>query len=552
MRWRTAGFLATLLLALFPSLQSASFFDPEAGFPLIRQFRPIDYRGHPQVHAIIEGPDGTLLLGNANGILEYDGTRWSHIPAPVSTIFQLTPGPHGRIYAGGGDSFGSFEKNSRGEWAYQSLLGRIPEQAGPLGRVIMQAQTADGVFFANRERAFLWDGDTVHPLDEWGPSPRFHALEGHLYVLIKDRGLFRRQEGDLMPVSREPVFKEPTTFLPARLPDGRLLIFMGKGGTWAVDESSGRAESYPTPADPILQRTGFEDIRPIPGIGWAITTFGEGVIVLSPHARKMRLLDRDMGLFDNVTFDIHLDREGGLWIAFNTGLARVQIQGRSSVFNDRNGPPPGTVDSWGRFGERFFAGCFDGLYELLPADPLTGASARFVHLDLGVRNVFFMQEFEGEFLFTGRGHLYRLEPDSSSGPTGAISVLDLEGVTPFHAAFSKVHPKRLYIPTLQGFAVAEKKNGYWVLLENNTDLGYTRSLVENPDGSLWLSSYTIGFVRVEPPASGDWSEARYTVYKDGHGLPGDVVWTEIYADAAGPYFFTDKGTRRWDAAQTRF
>jgi signal transduction histidine kinase len=544
--------LGTLLLPHFPSLQGAPFFDPEAGFPLIRQFRPVDYRGHPQVHDIIQGPDGLILLGNANGLLEYDGTRWSHIPAPVSTVFQLTTGPDDRVYAGGGDSFGYFEKIPRGEWAYRSLLDRFPGDTGPLGRVIMQVQTGDGVFFANRERAFHWDGVTVHLLDDWGPSPRFHGLEGTLYVLIKDRGLLRLRDGDLVPVSREPVFREPTTFLPARLPDGRLLVFMGKRGTWAVDEGSGRAEPYATPADPVLERARFEDIRPIPGIGWAITTFGRGVVVLSPDARKMRLLDRDMGLFDNVTFDIHLDREGGLWIAFNTGLARVQILGRSSVFNDLNGPPPGTVDSWGRLGGRLFAGCFDGLYELLPADPLTGASARFVHLDLGVRNVFFIREFEGEFLFTGRGHLYRLEPDSSNGPARAIPVLDLEGAMPFHAAFSKVHPNRLYMPTLQGFAVAEKQDGGWVLLENNTDLGYTRSLVENPDGSLWLSSYTIGFVRVEPPASGDWREARYTVYKSGHGLPDGVIWTEIYEDAHGPYFFTDKGSRRWDSSAGRF
>ncbi len=550
------AFALLLLVPLSPPLHGSPFFDPEAGFPLIRQFRPVDYAGHPQVHAVEEGPEGTILLGNANGMLEYDGTRWTHIPAPVATVFQLTRGPDGRIYAGGDDSFGYFAKNASGGWAYRSLMDRFPAKTGRLRRVLQQAQTADGLFLANPESAFLWNGDTMRLLEEWGPSPRFHVLDNRLYVLIKNRGLFRREKGNLVPVSDATVFQKPVFFLPARLPDGRLLVFMGEGGTWVVDEATGRAEPYATPADSILERTRFEDILPIPGIGLAITTFGKGVLILSADARKMRLLDREMGLFDNVAFDVHLDREGGLWIAFNTGLARVQIKGRTSVFNDRNGPPRGTVDSWGRLGDRLYAGCFDGLYELIPANPRTGTSARFVHLNLDVRNVFFIREFGEELLFTGRGYLYRLaKADATKGKSQkprAIPVLDLQGALPFHAGFSRLYPNRLYIPTLQGFAVAEKRNGRWVLVENNTALGYTRSFVETREGDLWLSSYTLGFVHVAPPDSGDWSKAEYTVYKNGHGLPDEVIWTEIYADAEGPYFFTDKGSRRWDREARRF
>jgi len=551
-RFLRAPLFISLLLASAPVLRGSAFFDPEAGFPILRQFRPVEYGGHPQVHAVIEGPTGTILLGNANGMMEYDGTRWSHVPAPVATVSQLSLANDGRVYAGGDDSFGYFETDAEGQWAYHSLLERIPEQAGPLRRVIQQTWISDGLFFANARTAFRWDGQSLHHLTDWGAAPRFHALDDTLYVLVTDKGLCRWENGRLRVVSAAAVFHSPTTFLPARLPDGRLLIFTGAAGTWAVDESNGHAEPYATPADPILKSTRFEDIRPIPGIGWAITSFGSGVLVLSTDARRMRILDRETGLFDNVAFDLHLDREGGLWIAFNTGLARVQILGGVSIYDDRNGPPPGTVDSWGRFGEQLLVGCFDGLYQLVPADPARGDSARFAKLDLNVRNVFFMQEFEDEFLLTGRGFLYRLEPASPAGPAKLVPLLDLAGAQPFNAGFSKLHPNRLYIPTLQGLAVAEKRDGRWSLLLNKTDLGYTRRFVENADGSLWLSSYTIGFVHVAPPASGDWSEAVFTVYKRNHGLPEDMVWTEIYEDAQGPYFFTDKGSRRWNEQARQF
>ena len=538
--------LASLLLGMVPGLHGSAFFDPEAGFPVMRQFRPVDYGGHPQVHAVIESPKGTILLGNANGMMEYDGTRWTHVPAPVPNLMQLSAGADGRVYGGGDDNFGYFELDEQGEWAYRSLMEFFPTDAGPLRRVTSIISTPEGTLVLNRTKAFLWDGRTIRHLQDWGDSPSAWELEGTVYLLVRDRGLCRWQDGGLVTVSSDPAFHSPVTFLPARLQDGRLLIFLGAGGTWTVNEATGELQPHPTPADPILEQTRFEDIIRIPGIGWAITTFGRGVLVLSPDAAKMRILDRQLGLFDDVTLDLYLDREGGLWIGYNTGVGRVQIQGGTSIFDGRNGPPPGTVDSWGRFGGRLFVGCFDGLWEMIPADPVAGTSARFERRDFGIRNVFFIQEHDGEYLFTSRRHLCRLEPGAGGEPDRVVTLLDLEGTIPFKASFSQLYPNRLYIPTLSGFAVAEKHNGEWTLLLNNQELGYTRQLIENPDGTLWLSSYTIGFVHVQPPASGDWKEAVFTTYKQGHGLPDDIVWTEVYADEDGPYFFTDKGSRRWD------
>ncbi len=73
-----------LVAALVTPTLTHAFFDPESGRPVYRNFRPTEYRGHPQVYAVDNAPGrGTVYLSSEQGVLEYDGTRWRTLP--VST-----------------------------------------------------------------------------------------------------------------------------------------------------------------------------------------------------------------------------------------------------------------------------------------------------------------------------------------------------------------------------------------------------------------------------------------------------------------------------------
>lgn len=548
--------LLFLALGLFPSAPAGAaeqtlsgLFDPEAGRPLVRQFSPADYRGHPQAHAIEIGSNGYVYVGNAEGILEYDGVRWRHIAAPTPMVFHLVADAQGTLYAGGENELGLFEADAGGELRYRSLTQDLPAELQPAGRVGAVAVGRDGAVFRLRKGLGLWDGSAFRRLDVPPGKSRIQSFEGDVLIRVEGAGLYRLANGAISLVSSAPSFAAGGPFLPGRLPDGRLLCLLGPEGSWALDERTGQATPYATPADPILAETGFEDILPLPGGGFAITTFGRGVLLLSPDARALRILDRQNGLIDDMAFDLALDREGGLWAAFNAGITRIQVTGRASVFDGANGPPPGTVDCWGRFGGDLYAGCMDGLYQLIPADPQTGESARFERLPHPLRSIFWIHAYAGERLLTAHGGLYRLDPEAAQPVT---LLVPLEGRLPFKARLSTVHEDTLLLATMDGFAIVRKEGGTWRLMAERTGLGDMHSLVEQADGTLWLGSYSTGVWRVDPPPGGDWTQAALTQFKEGSGLPAGFVWTAVYADAEGPYFFTNKGARRYDPTTGTF
>ena len=123
-RARRALALAAVALACAAAVPAAP---DEAGRPVFRNFRPTDYRGHPQVYGLVAAPDGMVYLSSEQGINEYDGIRWRHLPAPISMIFAMQADPAGRIWIAGQDEFGYYAPApGGGEPVYHSLTPTHP------------------------------------------------------------------------------------------------------------------------------------------------------------------------------------------------------------------------------------------------------------------------------------------------------------------------------------------------------------------------------------------------------------------------------------------
>jgi signal transduction histidine kinase/ActR/RegA family two-component response regulator len=539
---------ATMLAAglAFGAAPRNGLFHPEAGRPVLQHYRPTDYEGHPQAHAIVRATHGYLYVGNQEGVLEFDGVSWRHLRAPTPKVYALAADDAGRVWVGGQDELGVFAPDAAGNLAYTSLRPSLPPDLDPIGRVRGIVPVEGGALFSARRGLLLWRDGVFTAYPETGPSPWIQAVEGRVFVLVPEEGLHEWTARGLTARARGGPWSGIGRFLAAPHPEGGWIVFTGKAGSFRVDPTHWTAEPYATPADPILAETIFEDLEILPDGTLALGTLGRGVLLLTPDARHLRVLDRTTGLFDNVVFDFAMDEENGLWTAFNTGLTRIAVDGQTTVWDAGNGPPPGTADAWGRIEGVLHVGAFDGLHRLQPADGETGASARFEHLDLGMLNVFGIHDVGGETVVLARGGVWRVRGMERE------CLLPLEA-QPFLMLESKVTPGRIYLGTMRQLIVAEAGPEGWRTLYVREESGDIHTLAEEPDGTVWGAGYSRGIWRVVPPAEGaQWGEENFTGYFRRRGLPETMVWSAVFALPDGPLFFTDKGAFRHDAGEDRF
>lgn len=517
---------------------------------MFQNFRPTDYRGHPQVYAIEPVPEqGVIYLSSEQGVLEYDGVRWKTLPIETSMVFSLAHDDDGSLWVGGDGEIGVFQPDSEHTLHYKSLTSHLPDDARPFGRVRMIAKKNDSVFFTSTRGLARWSGGKFHVwhVDATGTS-RVVNVDGTVYFYARGHGLFRVDGDRLITIPLAPRITDAEWFTFTRLDREHLLGASAHEGLLSLDVRTGTISAWGAPSiSERLRDLRVTAIRSLHGGEFAIGTASEGVFVVSSDGTRSVRFDRTTGLVDNAVLSLAEDEQQGLWLGYNTGAARIDTHPAVSVFDGSNGPAPGTIDAWCRYDGAFFTGNYDGLYRLQTANLQTGATAKFVRDARSVPNIQVLRVIDGALMIGGAGGLYQLKPDKSE------LLVHTETNSVYCAAFSRRVSGRVYLGGTRGLTVVRQNGGKWIKEGENLTLGATHAIFETPDGAVWLSTYDQGFWRV--PAADtvtDWSQARYDHFHQTNGLPAQYNWSEIIDAEDGFSFFTSRGSFRFDAQQNQF
>lgn len=181
---------------------------------------------YPRNHAIAQGQNGYLYVGNSEGLLIYDGENWQRIPMPNGKLVRsLAIGPDQRVYVGGYDGFGYVEPDATGHMLYHSLADDFQQIREPgFADIWDLLVTDDAVYFKAVSDLFRYDPDSGE-IELWQYDGRFGALladKGEVYVQFRGQGLKRYQQGEFEPFQMVPQWHEQTYDL-IKLADGHWL-----------------------------------------------------------------------------------------------------------------------------------------------------------------------------------------------------------------------------------------------------------------------------------------------------------------------------------------
>lgn len=94
--------------------------------PKVVSFNRNDFMADPQFWTMCENEDGTLIFGNNDGAITFDGEHWQKINLPNnSSIRSILKTDKGEIYAGGYNEIGTLHKNKFGKYVYTSLINEL-------------------------------------------------------------------------------------------------------------------------------------------------------------------------------------------------------------------------------------------------------------------------------------------------------------------------------------------------------------------------------------------------------------------------------------------
>jgi diguanylate cyclase (GGDEF)-like protein len=478
----------------------------ESGFPPIQLYRPEAGQGPTglQSFAVTVDDRGLVWLANLSGLLGFDGARWWREEVSDSSSAQVVvAGPRGEVAVGAIDEIGLVEPVSEGAWRYRSLGDRVPPADRPLGDALGAAPAADGSWIFVSERAvWRWRGGGLTRVatltSPAAAQVQVFGLHGRV-VLWTPEGLVEVTESGLAPLPGGERFagRQVVVLLEDREAGA------AAGGSWIAglpDEGLVRFDADgETPFAPAASRWAVESdltcgVR-LPDGRLLLGSRRGGALFVGADGEASRRVDAAAGLGDDFVRGFGLDREGGVWLALNGGLARFDLSSPVTLLDRRIGLR-GTPLAIVRHAGRLYVGTDAGLFRL-QADPQDGQTV--IRPVPGVTDSVFALASAGDELLAGaRDGVWEV------GPAGARRVPGTGDDTVYALVVSQVVAGRVWVGLRRGLARLDRSGSGWRFTDALAGSPrIVRSVAERGPDQLWLGTSLDGLVRARR-SGGSW------------------------------------------------
>jgi hypothetical protein len=520
----------------------------ENGLPLVRNFPPRVNGGLNQVWSGACAPDGTVLFGNFDRVLEYDGQTWRQISVPSAAhVRGGAMDEAGTLWVAGVNELGRIERGPDGRRVFQSLRALVPKEAGDLGTLWQVHVTPQGIWFQGNTTLLRWrDGK----FDYWPTNERGIVLSfwlgDHLLVALT-RGWFKPVDGGQWEQLGDAADKLGDYFPHFAVPHPRGGWLMGLEGARGAVVGLGRWDGRKLTLEPHSMDAFFKSKRLYGGVRledgrYVLTTLQGGAAVLDRDLNFIALLNEDTGLDSSAAISVTPDRHDAVWIGTEWGISRVELHPAYTWFGAANGLRRHSSPALQRWQGRLLMSGADGLNRLEAPLALPGL-ARFERWSAIDDKIWAMRPAGDTLLVAALGGLWEIDAHGVPKKVSAVT-------NQFDVVVSRASNDLAYTASLRALIRWRRVNGEWKEADSLREVR-GNSIVEDPEGRLWLGTDNQGVWRVEFPVDAAAKPIAENFGREA-GLPLDEGKVIVLEVGGASLFSTPRGLFRFDATTKRF
>lgn len=208
--------------------------------PFITNYSKREYKAANQNWSVAQAPNGILYFANSEGLLEYDGSQWTLMEMPNSTIVRsVAIDDNGRIYTGSYQEFGYWEEDEKGGFTYTSLsklLGDYKFSNEEIWKIIIDGERVYFQAFSNK--LFLYENGTVRDLKT--PDVTLFAFKVNDQIIVQglNKGFYLLKNGEFSFWEGSEIFSGVPVLTILPFSNDRLIIGTATRGLYLYDGTS--------------------------------------------------------------------------------------------------------------------------------------------------------------------------------------------------------------------------------------------------------------------------------------------------------------------------
>ena len=457
--------------------------------PIITTYDRVAYQASSKNWSVDVDSRGYVFVGNHAGLLVGEGDEWSLNELPGKGVIRsVKVDSNDRIYSGGYEEFGYWERQPNGQLLYTSLslnLENFDFHNEEIWKIIARE---DRVYFQSFGVVFIYNLQN-HQIDIINPDG------GILFLLeARDQLVAQSLSGGLMklvdmgfeaiPGSHILKGEEVKVVLPAG--DGSFLLGSGKSGLYKW--TGNRMQVWECEANEVLRQKQINHGVKV-GDLFVLGTITDGVYFVDKTGNIVRHLNAENSLKNNTVLGLCTDGQGNIWVTHDQGLSFIQFQFPFvPITSEAN--PIGAIHDAALFDGYLYLGSNQGLYRAkVPDDDISYRLDDFKIIPETQGQVWTLKIADGELLIGHTNGTFALKDDVLR------SVSDISGGTTFDYLKEDV----LIAGTYSDIILLERMEGTGWMQTRRLN-GFTEPLkyIEvDFQGNIWASHSRKGIYRLK-------------------------------------------------------
>ncbi len=341
------------------------------GAPIIRNYTPEDYGTETQNWCVIQDDQGLIYVGNAMGVLVFDGVYWRYIETPRQTrVRALAMGDDGVVYVGTSGDIGFLASDSIGNLSYRSLMNKFKTPPEKFGDIWSVNVTSHGIYFISGYAIFRFHEGKIQTI----PTERLgvgYTIGDDVWYGIANGGISIIRNGNVISLDHTKHMSRESAGFYSISPYNadHVLIATTKLGCFLHkippqnDQPPQAADliPFPTEAAEYFRKANIYRVAPIPDSdNFVFATLKGGVAIMDAQGRLIKTITEADGLISNTITGTLFDRDGNLWATSVIGLSHLMTSSPWTRF-DVSGEVKSNMISLASYGDRLYVGFLDGV-----------------------------------------------------------------------------------------------------------------------------------------------------------------------------------------------
>jgi len=294
-----------------------------ANYPLVQNFYRDNYKSGTQNWAIAQDKNNAMYFANNNGLLKFDGTKWTNFVIKNKTnLRSILYSTDGRLYASTFNEFGYYNLKGNNQLEYQSLSDSLNISKLESNALYSITEGAKKIYFWGENSIFIYDGKKTEKTLFQSKIDVAAYINEAFFVTNSQQGAFMMHGKQFLklPGSEILVNKKVSAIVPL---DAKNILFVTN--FYGVYIFNGITTlPFVTGIEQFLKENQVF-CAAIRTNKLAFGTVQKGIAVLDLTNKSVEYLNTLAGLQNNTILSMTFDNQANLWLGLDNGIDYVLL-----------------------------------------------------------------------------------------------------------------------------------------------------------------------------------------------------------------------------------